>query len=176
MKFPETKGYYYKMRALILFISFSFFTLFSVMGCMDSSIQNSEVAEQKVIQTMERFFEVLDVNNYKRALLNEVVTEDFKIFEAGEVMDIERFHDFVTHVDPNVAPLSETSWKLSEFDISLDNESAHVSYINKGVFKHGKEMTAKLHWMESAYLIEQAGSYKIKFLNSNIVSREFDYD
>ena len=44
---------------------------------MDSSIQNSEVAEQKVIQTMERFFEVLDVNNYKRALLNEVVTEDF---------------------------------------------------------------------------------------------------
>ena len=33
---------------------------------MDSSIQNSEVAEQKVIQTMERSFEVLDVNNYKR--------------------------------------------------------------------------------------------------------------
>ena len=176
MKFPKTKGYYYKMRALILFTSFSFFTLFSVMGCMDSSIQNSEVAEQQVIQTMERFFEVLDVNNYKRALLNEVVTEDFKIFEAGEVMDIERFHDFVTHVDPNVAPLSETSWKLSEFDISLDTGSAHVSYINKGVFKHGNEMTAKLQWMESAYLIQQAGVYKIKFLNSNVVSREFDYD
>ena len=91
-------------------------------------------------------------------------------------MDIERFHDFVTHVDPNVAPLSETSWKLSEFDISLDTGSAHVSYINKGVFKHGNEMTAKLHWMESAYLIEQDGVYKIKFLNSNVVSREFDYD
>ena len=146
-----------------------------MLGCTVSSTKNSEMAEQQVIQTMERFFEVLDVDNYEQNLLEEVVTEDFKIFEAGEVMDIERFHAFVTHVDPNVAPLSETSWTLSEFDISLDNYSAHVSYIDRGIFKHGDEMTAKLHWMESAYLIKQTGGYKIKFLNSNVVSRDFDY-
>ena len=134
------------------------------------------MAEQQVIQTMEHFFEVLDVDNYERKLLEEVVTKDFKIFEAGEVMDIERFHAFVTHVDPNVAPLSETSWTLSNFDISLDKDSAHVNYINRGMFKHGDEMTAKLHWMESAYLIRQTGGYKIKFLNSNVVSRDFDYE
>ena len=91
-------------------------------------------------------------------------------------MDIERFHAFVTYVDPNVAPLSETSWTLSEFDISLDNNSAHVSYINRGIFKHGDEMTAKLHWMESAYLIKKADVYKIRFLNSNVVSRDFAYE
>ena len=146
-----------------------------MLGCTVSSTKNSEMAEQQIIQTMERFFEVLDVDNYEQNLLEEVVTEDFKIFEAGEVMDIERFHAFVTHVDPNVAPLSETSWTLSEFDISLDNNSAHVSYINRGIFKHGDEMTAKLHWMESAYLIKQADSYKIRFLNSNVVSRDFAY-
>ena len=56
------------------------------------------MAEQQIIQTMERFFEVLDVDNYEQNLLEEVVTEDFKIFEAGEVMDIERFHAFVTHM------------------------------------------------------------------------------
>ena len=163
------------MKSLILVTSFSFFTIFSMLGCTVSSTKNSEMAEQQVIQTMERFFEVLDVDNYEQNLLEEVVTEDFKIFEAGEVMDIERFHAFVTHVDPNVAPLSETSWTLSEFDISLDNDSAHVSYINRGIFKHGDEMTAKLHWMESAYLIKQTGGYKIRFLNSNVVSRDFDY-
>ena len=146
-----------------------------MLGCTVSSTKNSEMAEQQIIQTMERFFEVLDVDNYEQNLLEEVVTEDFKIFEAGEVMDIERFHAFVTHVDPNVAPLSETSWTLSEFDISLDNDSAHVSYINRGIFKHGDEMTAKLRWMESAYLIKQTGGYKIRFLNSNVVSRDFDY-
>ena len=86
------------------------------------------MAEQQIIQTMERFFEVLDVDNYEQNLLEEVVTEDFKIFEAGEVMDIERFHAFVTHVDPNVAPLSETSWTLSEFDISLDNDRYPMRY------------------------------------------------
>ena len=145
------------------------------MGCSVSATKNGEMAEQQVIQIMERFFEILDVDNYERNLLEEVVTEDFKIFEAGEVMDIERFHAFVTHVDPNVAPLSETSWSLSEFDISLDNDSAHVSYINRGIFKHGDEMTAKLHWMESAYLIKQADNYKIRFLNSNVVSRDFAY-
>ena len=90
-------------------------------------------------------------------------------------MDIERFHAFVTHVDLNVAPLSETSWTLSEFDISLDNNSAHVSYINRGIFKHGDEMSARLHWMESAYLIKRTDGYKIRFLNSNVVSRDFDY-
>ena len=163
------------MKSLILVTSFSFFTIFSMLGCTVSSTKNSEIAEQHIIQTLERFFEVLDVDNYEQNLLEEVVTEDFKIFEAGEVMDIERFHAFVTHVDPNVAPLSETSWTLSEFDISLDNDSAHVSYINRGIFKHGDEMTATLHWMESAYLIKQTGGYKIKFLNSNVVSRDFDY-
>ena len=163
------------MKSLILITSFSFFTIFSMMGCSVSATKSSEMAEQQVIQIMERFFEILDVDNYERNLLEEVVTEDFKIFEAGEVMDIERFHAFVTHVDPNVAPLSETSWTLSEFDISLDNDSAHVSYINRGIFKHGDEMTAKLHWMESAYLIKQTDGYKIRFLNSNVVSRDFDY-
>lgn len=163
------------MKSLILITSFSLFTIFVMLGCTVSSINNSQMAEQQVIQTMEHFFEVLDVDNYERKLLEEVVTKDFKIFEAGEVMDIERFHAFVTHVDPNVAPLSETSWTLSNFDISLDKDSAHVSYINRGMFKHGDEMTAKLHWMESAYLIKQTGGYKIKFLNSNVVSRDFDY-
>ena len=163
------------MKSLILITSFSLFTIFVMLGCTVSSINNSQMAEQQVIQTMERFFEVLDVDNYEQNLLEEVVTEDFKIFEAGEVMDIERFHAFVTHVDPNVAPLSETSWKLSEFDISLDNDSAHVSYINRGIFKHGDEMTAKLHWMESAYLVKQANGYRIRFLNSNVISRDFDY-
>ena len=163
------------MKSLILITSFSLFTIFVMLGCTVSSINNSQMAEQQVIQTMEHFFEVLDVDNYERKLLEEVVTKDFKIFEAGEVMDIERFHAFVTHVDPNVAPLSETSWTLSDFDISLDKGSAHVSYINRGMFKHGDEMTAKLHWMESAYLIKRTGGYKIKFLNSNVVSRDFDY-
>ena len=163
------------MKSLILVTSFSLFTIFSMMGCLVSATKSGEMAEQQVIQIMERFFEILDVDNYERNLLEEVVTEDFKIFEAGEVMDIERFHAFVTHVDPNVAPLSETSWKLSEFDISLDNDSAHVSYINRGIFKHGDEMTAKLHWMESAYLVKQANGYRIRFLNSNVISRDFDY-
>ena len=65
------------------------------------------MAEQQVIQTMERFFEVLDVDNYERNLLEELVTEDFKIFEAGEVMDIERFHAFVTHVQNTYAVLRQ---------------------------------------------------------------------
>ena len=163
------------MKSLPLIASLSFFTIFSMMGCSVSATKNDEMAEQQVIQIMERFFEILDVDNYERNLLEEVVTEDFKIFEAGEVMDIERFHAFVTHVDPNVAPLSETSWSLSEFDISLDSDSAHVSYINRGIFKHGDEMSALLHWMESAYLIKKTDGYKIRFLNSNVVSRDFDY-
>ena len=164
------------MKSLFLTSSFAFFTILSMLGCTVSSTKNSQMAEQQVIQTMERFFEILDVDNYKRGLLSEVVTEDFKIFEAGEVMDIERFHDFVTHVDPNVAPLSETSWSLSEFDISLDADSAHVSYLNKGIFKHGTEMIATLNWMESAYLVKRPNGYKIRFLNSNVISRDFDYD
>ncbi len=164
------------MKSLTLIISIVVFTIFSILGCTVSSTKNSQTAEQQVIQTMERFFEILDVDNYQRNLLDEVVTKDFKIFEAGEVMDIERFHDFVTHVDPNVAPLSETSWTLSGFDISLAADSAHVSYLNRGIFKHGNEMTATLNWMESAYLVKQPSGYKIKFLNSNVISRDFDYD
>ena len=71
------------MKSLTLIISLVVFTVFSMLGCTVSSTKNSQTSEQQVIQTMERFFEILDVDNYQRNLLDEVVTKDFKIFEAG---------------------------------------------------------------------------------------------
>ena len=68
-----------------------------------------------------------------------------------------------------------TDWKLSDFRVSLDENSAHASYVNTGVFyfeQDGKQFRSDIKWLESVYLVRQGDQWKIKFLQSDDVSRE----
>ena len=65
-----------------------------------------------------------------------------------------------------------TDWVLSIFVVSIDENSAHVSYINDGVFKTIDNELVISNWLESVYLIKEKEELKLKFLQSDLVSRE----
>lgn len=134
--------------------------------------QPEEISDAEIIETVEGFFDALDVENTDSDLLNKYVTDDFVIYDVGRRMDKQEFSDFVS----NLTAL-KSEWKLSEFKISKDVNSAHASFLNSGEFIMQKDsitLKRSLNWMESAYLVREADQLKIKFFSSENVSSKTD--
>ena len=127
----------------------------------------SDVSEELAINTLKAFYANLDVDTYGSKGWLELVTSDFKVFEAGKQMDLAAFLKFSKPSDD----LAETNWTLSALDVTLDGSSAHINYLNDGLFRHSN-IEVKLKWMESVLLVMDEGILKVKFLNSNLLERQ----
>lgn len=131
-----------------------------------------KISEAEVIKTVEGFFEVLDVENRNPDLLDNYVTHDFMLYEVGGKMNIEEFLEHISGV-----PLIKTDWKLSDFRISIDINSAHISLFNTGEFLlqfDSVKVQQKRKWLESAYMVKEEDKLKIKFYFSDKISVESD--
>ncbi len=128
-----------------------------------------EVSEETAIAKLEEFFYLLDVERYDREDFSKVVTEDFRIFEDGLDLDLDSFHQFVTEATSTIV---ETEWTLTDFKVTLNTDSSHISYYNYGLFKTDKNEVIKSLWMESVYLIIEDGELKVQFLQSDLKHRE----
>lgn len=136
------------------------------------SAEPAAIAPEHVVKAIQHFYQVLDIKQYNKDKLRQVVTDDFVVFEAAKKMDLDEFHAFLTHHDPNAEPLIDTTWQITDHRVSIDHNSAHVSYLNRGTFQHGTSLRVTMQWMESAFLTHQNGALKIKFLNSNLISKD----
>ena len=128
--------------------------------------------EEEIIQVVNRFFDGLKIKNQKLKQYRRVITDDFFIYEMGKKYSIEELINLFQ--TPNRKWIS-TDWKFSEFRVSLDQNSAHASYVNTGVFYYeedGKKFRSDLKWLESVYMVKSSNQWKIKFLQSDDVSRE----
>ena len=97
------------------------------------------------------------------------VTNDFHIFEVGNDFDLDSFDLFIKEASQTII---ETEWTLSDFDVSLDDNSAHIAYYNKGIFKTNNNESIYSDWMESVYMVVENGELKLKFLQSDLINRE----
>ena len=139
------------------------------MGCTP---QQEKISESDVIETLEGFFEALDVDNKNPNLIDDYVTQDFFLYEVGRKMNKEEFLEFVSGF-----PMTESDWKLSDFRISTDINSAHISYFNTGNFVLQTDSTKiqqKYEWLESVYMVKDENKLKIKFAFSDNISVESD--
>ena len=140
-------------------------TCFILTSCQPNT--QGDVSEELAINTLKAFYANLDVDTYGSKGWLELVTSDFKVFEAGKQMDLAAFLQFSKPSDD----LAETNWALSALDVTLDGSSAHISYLNDGLFRHSN-IEVKLKWMESVLLVRDEGAMKVKFLNSNLLERQ----
>lgn len=128
--------------------------------------------ENDVIQVVNRFFNGLKIKNQKSKLYRQVITDDFFIYEMGKKYSME---ELIQLFHTQNRKWISTAWKLSEFRVSLDQNSAHASYVNTGVFYYeedGKKFRSDLKWLESVYMVKRNDQWKIKFLQSDDVARE----
>ena len=127
------------------------------------------ISEEEVVFKVNQFFELLDIEAYEKEKISNILTKDFQIFEMGKAWDMDEFDKFIQEASQTTA---STSWILSDYVISVDENSAHVSYRNDGVFQTKNDETIISYWLESVYLVKEEGELKLKFLQSDLVNRE----
>ena len=128
-----------------------------------------KINEQEVIAKVKQFFELLDIEVYQKEKVLTILTDDFQIFEMGKPWNMNEFDEFLQEASKTTLT---TDWVLSNFVVSIDENSAHVSYVNDGLFKTIDNESVISNWLESVYLVKEKGELKLKFLQSDLVSRE----
>ena len=125
--------------------------------------------------TLLGFFDALSVENYPHSNMQDWVTDDFLIFEMGQAFSWDDFAAFFAEASYDT--WVSTEWRLSEARVSLTEGAAHISYVNRGEFVYpdpdnpGQQLKESNMWLESVYLINEEGQFRIKFLQSDNVSR-----
>ena len=141
-----------------------FVLIFSSYGSWASSL-----TEEKAISKLNQFYELLDLEVYQKENISKILTNDFHIFEMGKAWNMDEFDQFIQEASKTTI---STDWVLSNYVVSLDENSAHISYVNDGVFKTTDNELVISNWLESVYLVKEDGELKLKFLQSDLVSRE----
>ena len=142
-----------------------FLLTFFIFSC--NSFNQTQITEQEVKDKFYEFFEVLSVNNPDKNKLYELVTDDYFIFENQKKYSMEEFIQFVSNFKT-----IEDEWEFSEFEIDIDQNSAHVSLRNVGKFlveTDSGNVIMNFDWLESAYLIRDEGELKFDFYFSDAV-------
>ena len=129
----------------------------------------SPITEERAISKLNQFFELLDVEVYKQEDISKILSKDFQIYEMGKPWSMEEFDVFLQEAAKTTV---STDWVLSEYEVSIVNSSAHISYVNNGIFKTINNETIYSHWLESTYMVLDNGELKLKFLQSDLVDRE----
>ena len=127
------------------------------------------ITEQEAISKLNQFFTLLDLEVYDKEKVSTILTDNFMIFEMGKAWNMDEFDEFIR--EASLTTIS-TDWVLSNYVVSIDDNSAHISYINDGVFKTTDNELIISNWLESVYIVKQDGDLKLKFLQSDLVSRE----
>ena len=132
------------------------------------------VSKTDAERVLHEFFRNVDFEVYNRESFRDLITDDFHIYEAGQHMSRNDFFEFIesTHSEATLS----NDWQLSDFEISTDHRSAHISYKNVGTFvsktEDGKNSVLKFHWLENAYFVMDGGRLKIKFIHSEELERQ----
>ena len=128
-----------------------------------------EFSEETAIAKLEEFFYLLDVERYDKEMFSRVISDDFQIFEDGMDLDGESFHQFIQEA---TGAIVKTEWTLTDYKVTLNTDSAHISYYNNGVFQTSSNESIHSLWMESVHLVIEEGELKVQFLQSDLINRE----
>ena len=134
-------------------------------SCVSSN--QSDITEEEVKNKLYEFFDVLSIDNPDKNKLYDLVTDDYFIFENQKKYSMEEFIAFV-----NTFKIIENNWELSDFEIDIDKNSAHVSLRNIGKFlveTDSGHVNMDFNWLESAYLVREEGELKFDFYFSDAV-------
>ena len=130
--------------------------------------KHSKITEAEVVDTIKRMFHSFSVESDDRNNFYDVVTVDFVLYEMGQIFSASEFIELAESFNT-----IEDDWELTDFNISIDKQSAHAYFRNKGRFvtlTEGKKRLLKYEWLESAYLVRVNGELKVKFYFSDAVN------
>jgi hypothetical protein len=128
------------------------------------SITTTAVAQlaeqQQVQQVLRQVFEAFSEGSFSK--MEQTLTPDVKILETGEVWTLDTIRLYFEKSRPADFKRVNT---LDFFQTEVEGKMAFVSYHNTAaIHANGKDRTVK--WLESAVLVRQGKSWRVKMLHS----------
>lgn len=143
--------------------------IFTVIVLLNFSCNNSnEISEQEVKDTILGMFNSFSVESNDKNTFYNYVTDDYVLYEMGKEMNAAEFLEFASTFN-----IIEDDWEITNWNITIDKESAHAHFKNKGRFvtlNDGKKTLLNYQWLESAFLVKIEDKLKIKFYFSDVVN------
>ena len=134
-------------------------------GCTSSQ----KITEEDIMNTLLGMFDSFSVESSDKDNFYDWVTDDYLLYEMGKTFTASEFLEFASSFNT-----IEDDWELSDMKISIDNNSAHAYFKNKGRFvtlNNGQKTLLNYEWLESAYMVKVDGKLKIKFYFSDTINQ-----
>ena len=143
--------------------------ILSIVLLLNGCISNHKISEKEVMDTILGMFDSFSVESSNKDNFYKWVTDDYVLYEMGRTFTASEFLEFASSFN-----IIEDDWELSEMTISIDDETAHAYFKNKGRFvtlNDGQKTLLNYEWLESAYLVKVDGKLKIKFYFSDTINQ-----
>ena len=130
---------------------------------------NQRITEEDIMNTLLGMFDSFSVESSDKNNFYNWVTDDYLLYEMGKTFTASEFLEFARSFNT-----IEDDWELSDMKISIDNNSAHAYFKNKGRFvtlNNGQKTLLNYEWLESAYMVKVDGKLKIKFYFSDTINQ-----
>jgi ketosteroid isomerase-like protein len=140
--------------------------VFALILCANASAAGAQqlTSEQKqVVNTVDTIFAAARTDDL--AKFDSVVTPDFYIFDGGARFKGEAI---MSLIKSQHAAGKRYEWNVTDPDVHISGETAWVAYVNKGSITDAAG-TRNQQWLESAFLVKQAGNWKVAFMHSTRV-------
>ena len=113
-----------------------------------------------VIQTIQAALKAAESSDLEA--FTSHLTPDFYMYDAGKRFD-------AASIIAQMKKLRESGtqyhWQVASPDVHIDGNSAWIAYLNDGTVTAPTGVT-KRKWLESAYLVNSGGTWKITFWHS----------
>ena len=129
------------------------------------------VSEEDAIALLYDYFNAIDIENIDSDMIDNFVTDDFFIYEAEKKYPKKEFIAFIKE-QYKIHNTRSSEWTFSDFRVSTDLNSAHMSYVNKGEFISNDGVATRMEWLETGYLVRTDAGLKMKFMFSDNIKME----
>ena len=120
-----------------------------------------EAEKQNVEEVVRNFYDAVTSHNYQG--IRDLCTDDYILFESGQVMNVEDFINFITPFEG-----ATMTYNLEDVKVDVEDSIAWIRLRSKAKVTMG-EQVMDYEWLESAVLKKQEGIWKIAFYHSTTV-------
>jgi hypothetical protein len=129
-----------------------------------SAVPKLTAEQSQIVDTVNTIFTAAKADDV--AKFDSVIAPAFYIFDAGA-----RFNgdSIMAFIKAQHRAGKRYEWNITEPDVHISGKTAWVAYVNKGSIGDAAG-TVNQDWLESAFLQQQAGVWKIVFMHSTRVT------
>ncbi len=143
-----------------------------------STISFSQSPEEKELKSIvENLFEDI-FSNLNSSKINQHLTDDFMLFENGEIWNNDSIRNMVTELTNQFNSTENKKHifkRINSFKFiksESDGKMATIYYENFADFQMNGNSIAKMHWLESAVFRKTKDGWKMSFLHSSPVEEK----